>query len=330
MGNREVYQKVTDRMIAALEKGTVPWRKPWSAAGGGRPRSMSTGQPYRGINVLLLGTEAMERGYGSPWWGTYHQIAQLSGMEPRQGRRGGRYWACPDGGPREVRKGEHGCQIVLWKTVPAAGTDPGTGERLTREILLAKLFTVFNAEQADGLPATFLARPGQPVDVPGEPQRVLDGYLRRGGPRLRHVPGDRACYSPAQDLITLPGWDQFATAGAYYDAAFHEAVHSTGHATRLARPSLTTFSHDRTFGDDLYAKEELVAQMGSAMLQADTGIEDRFGQSAAYIAGWLTALRGDPGLVPQAAAHAQRACDLITQPERQATAQPHQEPEAAA
>ncbi len=289
--------------IAALENGTVPWRKPWSAAGGGRPRSMSTGQPYRGINVLLLGTEAMGRGYGSPWWGTYHQIAQLSGMEPRQGRRGGRYWASPDGGPRGVRKGEHGCQILLWKTVPAAETDPGTGETVTREILLAKLFTVFNAEQADGLPGTFQARPGQPAD---------------------------AYYSALHDLITLPGQNQFGTVEAYYDAAFHEAVHSTGHASRLARPSLTTFSHDRAFGDELYAREELVAQMGSAMLQAETGIEGRFGQSAAYIAGWLTALRNDPGLVPHAAACAQRACDLITQPQRQATAQPQPEREAAA
>src|SRR5437762_14272187 len=91
----------------------------------------------------------MDKGYGSPWWGTYHQIAQLSGMQLREGRRGGRYWACPDGGPRGVRKGEHGCQIELWKTVPAAGTGPSSGETVTREILLAKLFTVFNAEQAE-------------------------------------------------------------------------------------------------------------------------------------------------------------------------------------
>ena len=101
------------------------------------------------------------------------------------------------------------------------------------------------------------------------------------------------------DLITLPARDQFATAEAYYDAAFHEAVHSTGHASRLARPSLTTFSHDRTFGDEMYAREQLVAQMGSDMLQAETGIDGRFDQSAAYIANWLTALRNDAGLVPR-------------------------------
>ncbi len=330
MGNREVYQTITDRMIAALEKGTVPWHKPWTAAGGGRPKSMSTREPYRGINVLLLAVEAMDKGYHSPWWGTYQQIAQLSGMQLREGRRGGRYWASPDGGPRGVRKGEHGCQIVLWKKVPATETGPDTGEKVTREILLAKLFTVFNAEQADGLPETFLTRAGQSAEEIREPQQVLDSYLRHGGPRLRHVAGNRAYYSALHDLITLPGRDQFRSPQAYYDAAFHEAVHSTGHASRLARESLTTFSHDRKFGDELYAKEELVAQMGSAMLQAGTGIEGRFDQSAAYIANWLTALRKDPGLVPQAAAHAQRACDLIIQPDRQPTAQPQEEREAAA
>jgi antirestriction protein ArdC len=242
MGNREVYQKITDRMIAALEKGTVPWHKPWTAAGGGRPKSMSTRGPYRGINVLLLAVEAMDKGYRSPWWGTYHQIAQLSGMQLREGRRGGRYWASPDGGPGGVRKGEHGCQIVLWKKVPASETDADTGEKVTREILLAKLFTVFNAEQADGLPETFLIPAGQPAEEIREPQQVLDSYLRHVGPRLRHVTGDRAYYSTVHDLITLPGRDQFRSPQAYYDAAFHEAAHSTGHASRLARESLTNFT----------------------------------------------------------------------------------------
>jgi len=330
VGNREVYQKITDRMIAALEKGTVPWHKPWTAAGGGRPKSMSTRGPYRGVNVLLLATEAMDKSYRSPWWGTYNQIAQLSGMQRREGRRGGQYWASPDGGPRGVRKGEHGCQIVLWKKVPQTETDPDTGEKAAREILLARLFTVFNAEQADGLPEAFLAGTGQPVEEIREPQQVLDNYLRHGGPKFQHVPGDRACYSAVTDTITLPERGQFRSAEGYYATAFHEAGHSTGHASRLARESLISFSHDRQWGDELYAKEELVAQMTSAMLQAETGIEGQFSQSAAYVADWLTALKKDPNLVPQAAAQAQRACDLITEPQRQATTEPQKEMEAAA
>ena len=330
MGNHEVYQKITDRMIAALQKGTVPWQKPWTAAGGGRPKSMSTREPYRGINVLLLAVDAMDKGYRSPWWGTYNQIAQLSGMERREGRRGGQFWASPDGSPRGVRKGEHGSQIVLWKTVPKTETDPDTGEKTTRQILLARLFTVFNAGQAEGLPETFLAGTGQPVDQIRQPQQVLDNYLRHGGPRLRHVTGDRAYYSAADDRITLPERRQFRTAAGYYGTAFHEAGHSTGHARRLARESLTNFSHDRQWGDEPYAKEELVAEMTKAMLQAETGIDGQFDQSAAYIADWLTALTKDPNLVPQAAAQAQRACDLITDPQRQAAAEPQEEMEAAA
>lgn len=330
MGNREVYQQITDRMIAALEKGTVPWHKPWTAARGGRPKSMSTGEPYRGINVVLLAAETMDKGYRSPWWGTYNQIAQLSGMHKQDGRRGGRYWSSPDGSPRGVCKGEHGCQIVLWKKVTTVETDPDTGEKTAREVLLARLFTVFNAEQADGLPETFLTRPGQPVEQIRQPQQVLDSYLHHGGPQLRHLGGDRACYSPVTDTITLPERAQFATAEGYYATAFHEAGHSTGHRSRLARESLTNFSHDRSWGDELYAKEELTAEMTSAMLQAGTGIEGQFGQSAAYIADWLTALRNDSSLVPQAAALAQRACDLITQPQAQPTAQPQPEAEAAA
>ena len=330
MGNHEVYQKITDRMIAALQKGTVPWQKPWTAAGGGRPKSMSTREPYRGINVLLLAVDAMDKGYANPWWGTYNQIAQLSTMERREGRRGGQFWASPDGSPRGVRKGEHGSQIVLWKTVPKTETDPDTGEKTTRQILLARLFTVFNAGQAEGLPETFLAGTGQPVDQIRQPQQVLDNYLRHGGPRFRHVTGDRAYYSAADDRITLPERRQFRTAAGYYGTAFHEAGHSTGHARRLARESLTNFSHDRQWGDEPYAKEELVAEMTKAMLQAETGIDGQFDQSAAYIADWLTALTKDPNLVPQAAAQAQRACDLIIDPQRQAAAEPQKEMEAAA
>ncbi len=142
--------------------------------------------------------------------------------------------------------------------------------------------------------------------------------------------GDRAYYSAVNDMITMPARGQFRTAEGYYAAGFHEAGHSTGHARRLARESLTSFSHDRQWGDELYAKEELVAEMTSAMLQAETGIDGQFGQSSAYIVDWLTALEKDPNLVPHAAAQAQCACDLITEPQRQAAAEPQEEIEAAA
>ena len=158
------------------------------------------------------------------------------------------------------------------------------------------------------------------VDAPhdaqiAEPQAVLDAYLA-AGPRLVHVAGDRAAYQPATDTIRLPQPAQFRTPQDYYGTAFHEAGHSTGHPSRLNRPGITSFDH---FGSGRYAREELAAEMTSALLCAQTGIDTPavFDNSASYIAGWLTALDNDHKLVITAAAQAQHASDLISQPERQ-------------
>ncbi len=272
MSNQDVYEAITNRMIKALESGTVPWRKPWSAATGGRPRSMSTRKPYEGINTLLLAVTTMDEGYTSPWWGTYNQIAELSGMERRTSTRTGhQYWASPDGTPRGVRKGEHGTQIVLWKSGYTTETDPETGEKADRQVLLARMFTVFNAAQAEQLPDRFYpAKTGEPVDEIREPEEVLSGYVKAGGLRVRWLPQDRAYYQAGPDLITLPERSQFTSPEAYYSTAFHEAGHSTGHKDRLAREGIEHFDH---FGSDRYGREELVAEMTSAMLRAETGIE---------------------------------------------------------
>jgi putative DNA primase/helicase len=258
MSNPEVYEAVTRRMIKALEAGTVPWRKPWSPATGGRPRSMSTRQPYKGINTLLLAVEVLDKGYTSPWWGTYNQVAERAGMERRTNpRTGHQYWVSPDGTPRGVRKGEKGTQIVLWKTGEKTETDPDTGEKTRRQVLLARPFYVFNAEQAEGLPDRYQgpACGGEPADEIKDAQEVLDGYLASGGPTLRHVEGDRAYYTYSTDVITLPAKSQFKTAEGYYATAFHEATHSTAHKDRLAREAAVNFSHDRKWGDAIYARE---------------------------------------------------------------------------
>ena len=332
MSNQEVYEEITARMIRALESGTVPWRKPWSAATGGRPRSMSTREPYRGINTFLLAVEAMDKGYTSSWWGTYNQIAERAGMERRtNARTGHQYWASPDGTPRGVRKGEKGTHVVLWKQGTKNEIDPQTGEKVQRKVLLARLYSVFNAEQAEGIPERYYpGKTGEPVDEIRDAQEVLDGYLATAGPQLRHMPGDRANFNWSTDVITLPERSQFKTPEGYYATAFHEAAHSTGHKSRLAREAGTNFSHGRKWGDPIYAREELVAEMGSAMLQAETGMEtdEQFDQSAAYVADWLGALEKDPRLVPQAAAAAQRAVDLITEPQRQAERDDQPEAEA--
>jgi len=299
-----IHRMVTERMIAALERDTVPWHKPWQAVDG-RPTSMTTAQPYRGVNVFLLGLTADEEGYASRYWGTYRQIGQLGG---------------------QVRKGEHSTIVVFWKPVEAADRDPQTGEVTVKQIPVLRHYRVFNAAQVDHLPDRFHPAP-EPDSQISQPQTVLDGYLARG-PTLRHVAGDRAAYHPATDTIRLPQRSQFRSAEHYYATAFHEAAHSTGHQSRLDRPGIAAFDH---FGSDTYAREELVAEMTSSILCAETGIDDPelFDNSAGYIAGWLSALNHERTLVVAAAAQAQRACDLINQAEREAMRDASHQPEGA-
>jgi antirestriction protein ArdC len=287
-----IHQIVTQRMIAALGTGTIPWRKPWYPATG-RPRSMSTGQPYRGVNLFLLSLTAGEQGYESPYWATYRQTAALGG---------------------QVRKGERSTLVVFWKKAETQQRDPQTGEVTVKSVPVLRYYRIFNAHQADGLPDRFYPAPGEHQPI-AEPQAVLDGYLARG-PRLVHMAGERADYDPATDTIRLPLRSQFRTPEGYYAAAFHEAGHSTGHPHRLNRPGIAAFDH---FGSGKYAREELVAEMTASILCAQTGIDDpdTFDNSAAYIANWLTALDGDHKLVITTAAHAQHATDRITQPERE-------------
>jgi antirestriction protein ArdC len=287
-----IHTIVTERMIAALQRGTIPWRKPWQATAG-QPRSMSTGQPYRGVNLFLLALTAGEEGYASPFWGTYRQIDGLGG---------------------QVRRGEHSTLVVFWKQTQTEQRDPHTGETTIKTLPVLRYYRVFNAAQADHLPERFHPAPGERREI-AEPQALLDRYLAHG-PRLVHVAGDRADYHPATDTIHLPLPAQFRTGEDYYATAFHEAGHSTGHPSRLNRPGIAGFDH---FGSGRYAREELTAQMASSILCAQTGIDNpaTFGNSASYIANWLTALGNDHKLVITAAAQAQRACDLINQAERE-------------
>jgi antirestriction protein ArdC len=305
----DLYQEVTGRITAALEAGTIPWRQPWTSAAG-RPASMSTGRPYRGVNALLLGLAAADRGYASRWWGTYRQIGELGG---------------------QVRRGEHSVQVVFWKQLEVS-YDPGSQRRDAdvdhlRTVPLLRAFRVFNAEQADDLPARYCAAEATAgPDLAGQPQDVLDGYLAAGGPRLVHAAGANPSYDIVRDQITLPAPAQFPSREAYYATAFHEAAHSTGAPHRLNRPGVAGFDH---YGSGRYAREELIAEIGGAMLSASTGTSTEASlreDTAAYIAGWLRALGDDRRLVVTAASQAERAADLVLEPQRQAEARP--DPEA--
>lgn len=296
---QDAYEQVTEAIVAKLEEGLVPWHRPWAVSADGHlqmPTSMSTKKPYRGVNVFLL---AMQ-GYTSPWWGTYKQISE----------RGG-----------QVRKGEHGTQIVFWRkfeVLDGRALKQGEYRNLNAEDrkrvqlrFSLKTFVVFNAEQADGLESLVPVVEPEPA---GE-DRVIDecdyvtmGYLRsENAPVVRHG-GSVASYSPTTDQIRIPHRASFDSPEHYYTTLYHEAVHSTGHSTRLDRKD----AFGNGFGTEKYSKEELVAEMGAAMLAAVTGISDSvLDNSAAYVQGWLKVIKGDSKLVVQAAAQAQKAADLV-------------------
>ena len=289
-----VYQIVTDRIIASLKEGLIPWEKPWKApafAGGSFPRNFVTGKPYRGVNVFLLwGTS-----FCSPFWLTFKQALELGGI---------------------VRKGEKGAQIVFYKqlrsrkvkTDDAPTTKDGSKED-DRAPFILTYYTVFNVEQCDGLTIpTVQPTPALPVDADETCEAIVSGWAGRPTIRTEEVNEGHAYYRPATDSVHLPARFRFIDTAHYYATLFHELVHSTGHESRLARTS------GSSFGDELYSKEELVAETGAAFLCAFGGIATKHTEqnTAAYIQNWISKLEQDNRLIVQAAARAQRAVDLIT------------------
>lgn len=297
----DIYQKITDQIIARLEAGVVPWRKPWACKGlAGAPRNFTTGKAYRGMNIWMLAGAP----YETPFWLTFNQVKGLGTVKsPTSGK--------PVDMAR-VRKGEKGTTIVFWSIIEKK--DQVTGETDKRFFL--RYSTVFNVEQCDGIPAEkiealkrkcgIIADPSAPVFSPIETaEAMIKGYDKCA----IGYGGDRAFYSCVRDDITLPHKTDFISPENYYSTAFHEIIHSTGHATRLARPGIVDF--DR-FGSEQYSKEELIAEFGATYLDAMAGIEQPLlEQSASYIAGWISKLKDDPKLIVSAASQAQRAADYV-------------------
>jgi antirestriction protein ArdC len=286
----DIYEQVNARVLGMLEAGTPPWQKPWPVAVG-RPRSMATGKPYQGVNILLTGMTALDRGYTSAWWGTRNQINALGGLirkgESRENGRGATY-------------------ITVWNERPAGrdedGEEQAEGDETSRKVkVYASMRGVFNADQCEGLPTRFYPEPGKPVVEIVGPEAVLAAYdASPGAAGVFYDVVGQAYYDPAADEVHLAPRDRHISAERYYSTGYHERVHSTGHRSRLDRE---TVGHGHKFGTPGYGREELVAEMGTAYLCAATGIDtaEVTEQDAAYLQSWIETIREDRKAVVHAA-----------------------------
>jgi len=268
-----VYSIVTEQILKQLESGVAPWHRPWTTE---IPKNLSSGRPYRGLNVFLLASG----GFGSPYWLTYKQAIE----------RGG-----------HVRKGEHGTKIVFWKVGTRETQDPD-GDTIERKSILLRYYTVFNVEQCEGIAAPSASRVVNPIE---ECERIV-----RQMPNPPAMQQDsRAWYRPSTDTVGMPSRNAFNSAEEYYSTLFHELTHSTGHTKRVGRDGIEKLN---TFGSESYSKEELIAEMGAAMLCGVAGIERKtLSNSAAYLKSWIDVLKSDARMVVSAASQAQKAADYI-------------------
>lgn len=277
----DIYTRITERIVAQLEAGVAPWVRPWHSEADPVPINAITRRPYRGINVLALGLETAARGFDRNRWMTYRQAAEAGG---------------------QVRRGARGCQIVFYQR-PAPAPDEVAEEasdKHKRLIPLLRVFTVFNVAEVDGLPPDIV--PPQAPFHAWQAEDAADLVLAESRAEIRHG-GNRAYYAAGDDYIQLPNRSAFATGASYYATALHELVHWSGHSSRCDRKL------DR-FGEEAYAAEELIAELGAAFLCAHCRIDGQL-QHASYIGSWLKVLKSDKRAVFVAATKAQQACDFL-------------------
>lgn len=279
-----VTQKILEKIQEAAASGKVlPWQKPWTPAN--TPTNYVSGRPYRGVNLMLLdGGEYL----------TWSQLCDLQKHDPAL----------------RLRKGSKSHMVVYFsfkESTKDVVTASGAIEQKEVRIPFLRYYKVFSSADVEGLkPHPKQAkREHQPIE---EAERVMERYITREGLRVRYLRGDKACYSPVSDEVTLPPREYFEDINEFYSTAFHELGHSTGAASRLGR--LKPFV---CWGDENYGKEELVAELTSAMVCGHCGIDasSTIHNSAAYVHNWMDAIRGDVTMVVSASSKAQRAADFI-------------------
>ena len=269
----DIYAEITNRIIDQMEQGTIPWQKPWVASGS--CVSYATGKPYSLLNQMLLGRPGE--------YATFKQIQAAGGY---------------------VKKGQKASMVVFWKWLEQE--DEETGEK--KEIPFLRYYNVFHIDQCEGLKPRHVEAFPQTANADQKAESIICGYLHTSGVKLNHEAGDRAFYRPSTDSITLPLLAQFKETAEYYSTAFHELVHSTGHAKRLNRIAGTAY-----FGSEAYSKEELVAEIGASALVNASGLEtaESFRNNSAYVQNWLQVMKSDKRFIVSASGKAEKAVALI-------------------
>ena len=280
------HQKIVDVIISQLADGVLPWHKPWRTADGVVSKPLrENGVPYQGINILTLWAASIEGGFMSPYWMTYRQAKEHGG---------------------QVRKGETATHVFFAKQLkPRPNESEDEEKTASKPTHVRRAYAVFNTSQIDGLPSKYDEM--APFVNPDERDEHCANWFARLDVDVRHG-GDRACYNFLSDTIRMPSFEAFKSANDYYAALGHEAVHSTGASHRLDR----SFGSLGGFGSRAYAREELVAELGSAFLCADLGISSSPREDhASYLATWLRLLKDEPRALFEAASLAQRAVEYL-------------------
>ncbi len=298
----DYFRQVADSLIGQIRRGTAPWTQAWKPGERAMPANVRTGKRYRGGNSVWLASTAQRRGFSDERWGTFKQVKSLGG---------------------HVRRGEKGCPILFWQFE----TKRLARDREGRPVLDAKgepvhetrtldnprvyRYTVFNAEQCDGLP-----RGATPADKPAwEAHGGAERVLRESGAVISHTGSNRAYYDLDRDRIVLPFREQFPSGPSYYQTALHELGHWTGHESRLNRHTLTRGVADGTNSAE-YAREELRAEISAMMTGDRLNVGHDSSRHASYVGSWIELLRDDPREIYRASRDAQEMSDYVLDRDR--------------